>query len=49
MLDNIIPDYAVPFSEVYGGPQFIARVFLEVGSFSFTSHMVSDICHVGLG
>lgn len=29
MLDNVIPDFAVPFSEAYGGPQFIARAFLE--------------------
>ncbi|KAG6371816.1 hypothetical protein JVT61DRAFT_9177 [Boletus reticuloceps] len=27
--DNVIPDYAVPFSEAYDGPQFIARAFLE--------------------
>jgi hypothetical protein len=30
VLDNVIPDYAVPFSEAHGGPQFIARAFLEV-------------------
>ncbi|KAF8553141.1 hypothetical protein OG21DRAFT_1283722 [Imleria badia] len=29
VMDNVIPDYAVPFSEAYGGPQFIARAFLE--------------------
>lgn len=33
VFDNVIPDYAVPFSEAYGGPQFIARAFLEVRSF----------------
>ncbi|KAG9308021.1 hypothetical protein JVU11DRAFT_12673 [Chiua virens] len=41
--DNIIPDYAVPFSEAYGGPQFIARAFLEVKSFSFLRDASSDI------
>jgi hypothetical protein len=30
VLDNVIPDFAVPFSEAHGGPQFIARAFLEV-------------------
>lgn len=35
MSDNVIPEYAVPFSEAYGGPQFIARTFLEVRLFSF--------------
>lgn len=39
VLDNVIPDYAVPCSEAYGGPQFIARAFLEVRSFFFTSFM----------
>lgn len=39
VLDNIIPDYAVPCSEAYGGPQFIARAFLDVTSYFFTSFM----------
>ena len=30
VLDNVIPDYAVPLLEAHGGPQFIARAFLEV-------------------
>ncbi|KIJ62388.1 hypothetical protein HYDPIDRAFT_41889 [Hydnomerulius pinastri MD-312] len=29
VLDNIIPPNAVPFTEEYGGPQFIARAYLE--------------------
>ncbi|KAI9463137.1 hypothetical protein HD554DRAFT_1417327 [Boletus coccyginus] len=29
VLDNVIPDHAVPFSEAYGGPQFVARALVE--------------------
>lgn len=38
-MDNVIPDYAVPFSEAYGGPQFIARALLEVRPFFHASYV----------
>ncbi|KAF8435354.1 hypothetical protein L210DRAFT_857077 [Boletus edulis BED1] len=37
--DNVIPDHAIPFSEAYDGPQFVARAFLEVRSRFFTPYM----------